>query len=99
LSDDCRTNHDAARSVFHAAMHRPGTYSFVDKPGGSDDSRDAFRRPDRRVPSCAHCKAVDDADVRLFKACGRCGTVVYCSRDCQLAHWTEHKPKCKKPVT
>ncbi|CAM9570151.1 unnamed protein product [Sphacelaria rigidula] len=30
-----------------------------------------------------------------FKRCSRCRTMVYCSRDCQLAHWKAgHKRKC-----
>ncbi|CAB1115205.1 unnamed protein product [Ectocarpus sp. CCAP 1310/34] len=32
-----------------------------------------------------------------FKRCGRCRTTVYCSKDCQVAHWKEkHKMECKK---
>ena len=31
----------------------------------------------------------------LFKACGRCGKVHYCSRACQVAHWRAgHKQEC-----
>lgn len=29
-----------------------------------------------------------------MKKCGRCGTI-YCGKDCQVAHWKEHKPHCK----
>ena len=28
------------------------------------------------------------------KYCSRCRSVVYCSRECQVAHWTTHKPEC-----
>ena len=27
--------------------------------------------------------------------CGGCKRVKYCSRDCQTAHWKEHKPICQ----
>ena len=28
------------------------------------------------------------------KYCSRCRCITYCSRECQIAHWTEHKPNC-----
>ncbi|TFK68983.1 hypothetical protein BDN72DRAFT_797066 [Pluteus cervinus] len=38
------------------------------------------------------------ADVRNnFRKCGQCGTVLYCSKECQVAHWKEgHKRVCMK---
>lgn len=29
--------------------------------------------------------------------CSRCKAVRYCSRECQKAHWKEHKKVCKAP--
>ena len=40
--------------------------------------------------SCAACGACKDG----LKACSRCHTVKYCSRDCQRNHWKTHKPIC-----
>ena len=34
-----------------------------------------------------------------FKKCSRCLTVIYCSRECQTAHYPEHKPLCKEDST
>ena len=31
---------------------------------------------------------------RTKRACGRCGTTRYCSRDCHMKHWQTHKPDC-----
>lgn len=28
------------------------------------------------------------------KLCGRCGAVNYCSKECQIADWSTHKPFC-----
>ncbi|KAF7359228.1 Zinc finger MYND domain-containing protein 10 [Mycena sanguinolenta] len=28
--------------------------------------------------------------------CGRCRIMTYCNRDCQIAHWPEHKIRCQK---
>jgi hypothetical protein len=33
------------------------------------------------------------------KKCGRCNTVRYCSRECQVEHWkSEHKSLCQHPT-
>ncbi len=31
-----------------------------------------------------------------LKPCSRCVICAYCSKDCQRAHWPDHKPHCKK---
>jgi len=41
------------------------------------------------IEKCGECGA-DSA--RLF--CGRCQQQYYCSDECQLEHWTAHKPDC-----
>ena len=44
---------------------------------------------------CAHCAAQAPSGTSL-KSCSRCGIVLYCGRDCQLAHWKAgHKRSCK----
>ena len=34
-----------------------------------------------------------------FKLCSRCKTVIYCSRECQVTHYPEHKRLCKEHST
>ncbi|CAJ1363477.1 unnamed protein product [Effrenium voratum] len=46
----------------------------------------------RLGPRCTHCKRTEEADL----TCGRCRSVVYCSRSCQRAHWKSHKLDCVK---
>lgn len=29
-----------------------------------------------------------------FKRCSKCKSIWYCSRECQVAHWPEHKATC-----
>jgi len=44
---------------------------------------------------CSNCKIYEGMDEK-FKACSKCENVVYCGRECQVAHWKEHKKECGK---
>ena len=50
--------------------------------------------PDGRV--CSNCSALEGSEnAPKLSACARCGLVLYCSRDCQRAHWkASHKQLC-----
>ena len=41
------------------------------------------------VVTCASCGANDPT-----KQCSRCAKVTYCNRECQMAHWGQHKAVC-----
>ncbi len=43
-------------------------------------------------PSCAQPSSSE----RELSECASCHTVRYCGRDCQLAHWPDHKAICKE---
>ena len=43
------------------------------------------------IVPCAHCGKRDSHK----KRCSRCLSVVYCGRECQVAHWKAHKKACK----
>lgn len=53
--------------------------------------------PSEGVPSkgiasaCAHCNGTKD-----LKTCLGCKKVLYCSQNCQRAHWPDHRAACKK---
>lgn len=38
---------------------------------------------------CAHCQAA-----QATHECGHCHVTRYCSRDCQRAHWPQHRDRC-----
>jgi hypothetical protein len=40
---------------------------------------------------CSGCEKQGKA----MKRCAACNFAVYCSRDCQSAHWRQHKQECK----
>lgn len=47
------------------------------------------------APSCANCrKSAAAANLSALKACAKCKTTQYCSRDCQKADWKTHKKIC-----
>ncbi|KAJ6578839.1 hypothetical protein DFH09DRAFT_1449104 [Mycena vulgaris] len=56
--------------------------------------------PDRGplVRPCGKCLKPPPKGGPAFAKCGQCGTTGYCSRECQAAHWKEHKPVCKQRV-
>jgi len=49
-------------------------------------------------PTCASCGAGPAAGGTTFKKCSRCKSVRYCGRDCQQAHFADHKVECKAVV-
>jgi splicing suppressor protein 51 len=47
------------------------------------------------TPICASCKkTAASANLSSLKACAKCKTTQYCSRDCQKADWKVHKKVC-----
>ena len=46
--------------------------------------------------SCATCHKKADIDVE-FKRCAKCKSIWYCSKECQVKHWSDgHKSDCMK---
>lgn len=41
---------------------------------------------------CANCNNTEGE----LKKCARCKMVLYCNRECQTAHWKEHKRQCSR---
>ena len=44
--------------------------------------------------TCAACGEAASTTLKL-QTCKACRSVAYCGRDCQLAHWRQHKRRCK----
>ena len=47
-------------------------------------------------PSCKLSKLDQSTGKVTFKKCSRCRAVIYCSRECQTAHYPEHKKLCRE---
>lgn len=58
------------------------------------DEKYAALQVQPKTGPCGHCRQVKERSA--LKVCSGCNREQYCSRDCQAAHWPEHKEKCKK---
>ena len=47
----------------------------------------------KRIAVCCNCKIIKD--IREMSECEYCQMANFCSYDCALAQWTEHKEECK----
>jgi len=53
--------------------------------------------PNAGATSCARCgKSASEAGKQALMKCSRCLKTMYCGRECQTAHWKQHKAICKK---
>ena len=50
-------------------------------------------------PTCEHNKLDKSTGKIKFKNCSRCKAVIYCSRECQVAHYPDHKRLCREHLT
>ena len=56
----------------------------------------SMKQPRKQVAVCGnHMCSRSAGEVRL-RPCIACNSVRYCSRECQVAHWTVHKAFCKE---
>lgn len=60
-------------------------------PSQSSHPQSSEVASDRSSKRCEQCHAVAS-----LKLCATCKEVYYCSRECQQAHWPEHKSVCKR---
>ena len=52
------------------------------------------KKPKCANPNCELNKLDKSTDQVKFKQCGRCLAVIYCSKECQVAHYPRHKKFC-----
>lgn len=57
-----------------------------------------YAKAERNHVALVKCEACNKTESVIgdFKACGRCLSVHYCSRDCQIDHYKIHKKSCKE---
>jgi hypothetical protein len=81
----------AARRLFDLGLQADRSRLVIFK-----DEASAFRRQAlalvKKYHSCGNIKC----PVSATNLCASCKTVYYCSRECQLQEWKNHKAVCKK---
>jgi hypothetical protein len=59
----------------------------------SNDNYDNTRGHPKR---CRHCEKVETLDSGMLMKCQRCKVTYYCSRECQVSNWKDHKGLCSE---
>lgn len=79
-------------------VNLPGKHRNRPSIPGVQTSAGAINFSNLQVCQDAYCGEClvnkDDLDHKL-RLCGKCKRQAYCSRVCQLAHWSQHKRLCK----
>lgn len=75
---------------------------FWDTPERFDEVETFFKNEQINVTqsslACVICNKLEDGGQVVLKRCGTCKKKLYCSRECQMADWKAHKPKCTPPT-
>lgn len=72
------------------------TLPTEDEPEGDEEMQldsSPLMQPQPQIATCGACRKPGGDSGLLW--CSRCGTVQYCSRECQLADWKSHKKACR----
>ena len=93
-------DHDFVQARIEIAQYPEGDDHSV---GAAQNSRAEYSKwtKDQGFDSravCLYCKELEKTENpdAKFQHCARCRKVCYCSKECQLAHWRDHKLVCKK---
>jgi len=86
-----------SRDVYEARTDRGLKIQLAGKiPCECLDETRAGARLEPRTRKCDYCKRQDTQDI--FKKCSRCKVACYCTKDCQVKGWKNHKLICNKGV-
>ena len=81
--DDCSCGAGSIRAQYMSFYRGVVCKEIKDRKGS---------RLETTIRECGNCQA--KSTTTPFRACAKCRTVRYCSRECQVAHWTEHRLVC-----
>merc|ERR1712194_344520 len=78
-------------SEMHSSM------TSVPECSAADTARGCKQKPKLNAArACAYCLIIEP-HFGKFKECSRCRVSVYCTGECQTAHWRMHKRNCVAP--
>lgn len=58
-------------------------------------SKKELKETMKLINSCSKCLK-ENNEAKKFKVCSKCKYAQYCSRECQVADWVDHKQACNK---
>lgn len=85
----------ASTSVGTAGRQQQPSFSYTQSQSfasAAADSVDSVAAPVVTLTKCGRLGCTSDGD----KLCGKCKSVGYCSRECRVSHWRQHKKVCGK---
>ncbi|ORY46555.1 hypothetical protein BCR33DRAFT_131025 [Rhizoclosmatium globosum] len=85
--------HELFPQLFHSDMF--GRDAVVEEATRKSLERYILGQDRRLKSECSCCGVVVGAGDPKMKTCSRCGLVGYCSKDCQLSGWKDHKVVCR----
>ena len=97
---------DSGPSVQERSKHTAEIKKKAQEQGRAFGDIDEFGSP--KFKHCDYCLKREDSDAlqswingrsaepaRKFRHCSGCHQLCYCSKECQLAHWPDHKLACR----
>ncbi|KAG9038160.1 hypothetical protein FRB95_002600 [Tulasnella sp. JGI-2019a] len=92
-SSGIANNH--AESLFEQASAQPRQRKHTKGPSSSQAGMTKSSGPHTRhdLTQCQQCW-VSKSEGDRFRKCAKCLTAIYCSKECQRAHWKIHKSQC-----
>jgi hypothetical protein len=73
------------------AANARDAFAFMSDVAGRPPTVLRMDTPTMEARVCAACRAAD----KPLRKCAACSTVLYCGRECQRAHWAQHKMQCR----
>ncbi|KAF7187859.1 hypothetical protein HII31_10759 [Pseudocercospora fuligena] len=94
------TKHQAEEALSQITPENFASFfaSYRSEQAKEDPTWNLVECPTKTTSACGKCGIEDGAEGQALEVCGGCRRVLYCSKECQKADWTEHRTGCKKMV-
>jgi len=90
-ADYLNKDNDGRRLIDISPYYIRDLFGEVDKKKAKEERSKLKEAAGGSFKNCAACGKVEGGN----KRCTACYLVMYCSKECQVGHWNQHKEKCK----